>query len=236
MSSPWQSARRVSSESMRILIIDDSERLREALARGLRALGHTVDVAEDGAPGLALLASFSFDLVVLDLMMPGTDGATVLRSIRSRKSPVRVLVLSARDQVRDRVAALDFGADDYLVKPFSFDELRARIEALGRRPVGDTTEVLQAGNLQLDASRRIVRCNGRALSLTPKEYGVLEMLLRGRGRVFSRQQIFDALYESTARASDRVIEVLISTLRSKLGESGCADVIQTRRGFGYVID
>lgn len=129
-----------SERVLRILIIDDSERLREALARGLRALGHTVDVAEDGAPGLALLALFSFDLIVLDLMMPGIDGAAVLRSIRSRKLPVRVLVLSARDQVRDRVAALDLGADDYLVKPFSFEELRARIEALGRRPVGESTE------------------------------------------------------------------------------------------------
>lgn len=220
---------------MRILIVDDSQRLREAVAKGLRALGHAVDLAGGGREALGLLASYDFDLVVLDLTMPEVDGFAVLEDIRSRKRPVRVLVLSARDQVQDRVAALDHGADDYLVKPFSFEELRARIEALSRRRVDPDAVQLQAGDVRLDTVARLARHRDRAISLTPKEYGLLEVLMRNRGRVLSRQQMFEALYDSNASASDRVIEVLISTLRAKLQAAGCADLVQTRRGLGYVI-
>jgi two-component system copper resistance phosphate regulon response regulator CusR len=220
---------------MRVLVVDDSERLRQSLATGLRAEGMTVETAADGVQALALLASLPFDVVVLDLVMPRMDGVRVLRELLPRRTKPRILVLSARDHVSDRVEALDLGADDYLVKPFAFDEVRARIQALARRRADDASPVLSLDTLSIDTSARLARVDGAVLPLTPKEYALLELLLHRRGHVLSRSAIFEQLYASDSDASDKVIEALMSTLRAKLMDAGLPELIETRRGFGYVV-
>jgi DNA-binding response OmpR family regulator len=221
---------------MRILIVEDSLPLAEALARGLAAEGHVCDHGDSGEVALAYLMRFPYDIVVLDLMLPGLDGFGVLRALRARNHAVRVLVLSARDQVADRVAALDAGADDYLGKPFAFNELSARLRALQRRPLEQAEPVLCHAGFTLDPRTRTVQYAGRKLEPTPKEYALLELLLREHGRGFSRARIFERLYDGASETSDKVIEVIVSTLRGKLAEAGAGDLIHTRRGFGYVID
>ncbi len=223
------------NDNMRVLVVDDSERVRKTLATGLRARGMAIETAADGAEALVLLNGSSFDVAVLDLMMPRIDGMQVLEALRGRRVRPRVLVLSARDQVQDRVDALNLGADDYLVKPFSFDELLARLLALARRSFAETSPQLACGRLQLDSARQLVRVDDTVLSLTPKEYALLELLVRRKGHVLGRAVIFEQLYESDSTASDTVIEVLMSTLRGKLTRAGLPDLIETRRGFGYVV-
>jgi len=220
---------------MRVLVVDDSERVRKTLATGLKARGMAVETAADGAEALSLIGGLPFDLIVLDLMMPRMDGMQVLRALKPQSAKPRILVLSARDHVQDRVDALNLGADDYLVKPFAFEELLARLLALGRRNFAEASPVLECGRLQLDTATQVVRVGDTALSLTPKEYALLELLLHRRGHVLSRAAIFGQIYESDSNASDTVIEVLMSTLRAKLARAGLPDLIQTRRGFGYVI-
>jgi DNA-binding response OmpR family regulator len=221
---------------MRVLLVDDSERLTRALAKGLRSFGMTVETARDGGQALSFLAYSTFDVMVLDLMMPKVDGLQVLLEMSPGAVRPRILVLSARDQVSDRVRALDLGADDYLVKPFALEEVRARIHALARRPTGEVPPVLEAGKLKVDIQTRLARVGDCVLKLTPKEFALLELLLRHRGRVLSRAQIFGQIYEIDSDVGDSVIEVLMSTLRAKLAEAGETELIQTRRGFGYVID
>jgi DNA-binding response OmpR family regulator len=223
------------SRDMKVLVVDDSERLRETLAAGLRAEGMAVETAADGVSALALMTDNAFDVVVLDIVMPRVDGREVLVRTRSWHSKPRILVLSALDQITDRVEALDLGADDYLVKPFAFEEVRARIQALGRRPAHEASPVLEAGTLRIDTATRLAKVEGNVLALTPKEYALLELLVRRRGHVLSRATIFEQLYESDSDASDSVIEALMSTLRGKLARAGINQLIQTRRGFGYVI-
>jgi two-component system copper resistance phosphate regulon response regulator CusR len=223
------------STGMRVLVVDDSERVRKTLAAGLHGRGFAVETAADGAEALQLLNGLPFDVVVLDLVMPRVDGMQVLQALKARSAKPRILVLSARDQVQDRVDALNLGADDYLVKPYSFDELLARLQALGRRSFTDASPELQCGRLRLDTATRLARVDDLALSLTPKEYALLELLVRRKGHVLSRVTIFEQLYESDSSASDTVIEVLMSTLRAKLSRAGLPDLIETRRGFGYVV-
>jgi len=220
---------------MRVLVVDDSGRLRQALAYGLRSFGMTVETAGDGTEALAFLDGPPFDVMVLDLMMPKLNGIEVLRALRPRQEKPRILVLSARDQVDDRVEALDLGADDYLVKPFALEEVRARIQALARRPAGDAAPVLEADRLRIDTTTMLARVDGSVLRLTPKEYALLELLVRRRGHVLSRAQIFEQLYASDSDVGDSVIEVLMSTLRAKLARAGIPALIETRRGFGYVV-
>jgi len=223
------------SPGMRVLVVDDSERVRKALATGLRGHGMAVDTAADGAEALTMLNGLSFDLIVLDLMMPRMDGMQVLQALKTQSTKPRILVLSARDQVQDRVDALNLGADDYLVKPFAFEELLARLIALGRRNVAEASPEITSGRLVMDIARRLARVGDTALSLTPKEYALLELLVRRKGHVLSRTHIFEQLYESDSDVSDAVIEVLMSTLRAKLARVGLHDLIETRRGFGYVV-
>jgi len=220
---------------MRVLIVDDSERLRLALSKGLRARGLTVEAAADGHEALALLAVVPFDVVVLDIVMPRVDGLQVLRRMRRDHNPARVLVLSARDQLEDRVEALNLGADDYLVKPFAFEEVQARVLALARRGFGEPSPELSHERVHIDTAARVARVDDTLLALTPKEYALLELLVRRRGHVMNRTAIFEQLYQSDSPASDTVIEVLVSTLRSKLARAGVSDLIETRRGFGYVV-
>jgi len=220
---------------MRILVVDDSERVRTTLASGLHHRGFVAETAEDGAMALSLLSGLPYDVVVLDLMMPRMDGMELLRVLKGRPTKPRILVLSARDQVQDRVEALNLGADDYLVKPFAFEELVARVQALGRRSASDASPELECGKLRLDTTARVARVGDDALALTPKEYALLELLARRRGHVLSRAVIFEQLYDSDSNASDTVIEVLMSTLRAKLARAGLPELIETRRGFGYVV-
>jgi len=175
-------------------------------------------------------------VAVLDLVMPRLDGMQVLRELRPRQVKPRILVLSARDQVQDRVDALNLGADDYLVKPFAFGELLARIMALSRRRTDDASPVLVHGRLQLDTAARVARVDDAVLTLTPKEYALLELLVHRKGHVLSRAILFSQLYESNSMASDTVIEALMCTLRGKLARAGLHNLIDTRRGFGYVVD
>ncbi|MGY0504425.1 response regulator transcription factor [Luteimonas sp. e5] len=221
---------------MRLLIVEDSPVLADALKASLSREGYSCDHAADGLHAAAFLRDHDYDLVVLDWMLPRRDGIDLLRELRRNGGHARVLMLSARDQVEDRVSALDAGADDYLVKPFALSELLARLRALARRPHDSGDARLEHGELVVDLHARRALWQGRDLMLTPKEYALLELLLRERGRVLSRPQIFARLYHSESEASDKVVEVIVSTLRSKLAAAGANDVIQTRRGFGYVID
>jgi two-component system copper resistance phosphate regulon response regulator CusR len=218
-----------------VLVVDDSDRVRKTLASGLRAHGMAVETAADGAEALTLLNGLAFDVTVLDLMMPRVDGTQVLKALKARSAKPRILVLSARDQVQDRVDALNLGADDYLVKPFAFEELLARLLALGRRTFTEASPELTCGRLSVDTATRLARVDDTVLTLTPKEYALLELLVRRKGHVLSRAAVFSQLYESNSSASDTVIEVLMSTLRAKLARAGLPDLIETRRGFGYVV-
>ena len=168
-------------------------------------------------------------------MMPRVDGTQVLQALKSKSAKPRILVLSARDQVQDRVDALNLGADDYLVKPFAFEELLARLLALGRRNFEQASPEVTCGRLHLDTATQLARVGDTVLTLTPKEYALLELLVRRKGHVLSRAAVFNQLYESDSSASDTVIEVLMSTLRAKLAHAGLPDLIETRRGFGYVV-
>jgi DNA-binding response OmpR family regulator len=218
---------------MRLLLIEDSERLRRSLARGLRKESYAVDVAADGREGLWYASENVYDVIILDLMLPGMDGLTLLRTLRERGNETYVLILSARDMVEDRVQGLSLGADDYLVKPFAFPELCARLNALVRRSYGAKTPQLQVGNLTVDTRAHQVLQGATPLPLTLREYGLIELLARRSGKVVSRQELWDHLYEVDSETASNVIEVMICSLRRKLGPD--ADLIKTRRGQGYVL-
>ena len=218
---------------MKLLLAEDSARLSAALVAGFRDESFAVDHAADGRSALQYLSTHEYDVLILDLMLPRVPGLEVLRALRAAQTPTRVLVLSARDQVEDRVTALNLGADDYLLKPFDFAELKARVLALLRRRYGEVSSKLSVGELTLDTNARVASLAGAPLPLTPKEYALLETLLRHRGRSFTRAALFERLYDGMSEASDRVIEVMVSTLRTKLDKAGLPALIETRRGFGY---
>jgi len=220
---------------MKLLLTEDSQRLRDTLQHGLQGAGFTVDAAADGIEARGLLQTYDYDLAVLDLMLPRLDGIGVLRGLPVHGRRPRVLVLSARDQVDDRIEALNAGADDYLVKPFSFDELLARLHALARRPLEARPDILRHGALALDPRSRQAGVGGEPLPLTPREYALLALLLRHRGHVFSRAGILERIAGSDSDASDRSVEVLVHGLRRKLDAAGLAGLVQTRRGAGYLI-
>lgn len=220
---------------MKLLVIEDSERLQRSLKHGLSRSGFAVDVVGDGEEGLAYARHGKYDVIVLDLLLPKMDGLTVLRRLREDGSNVHVLVLSAKDQVPERVEGLQLGADDYLTKPFDFDELVARLRALVRRKYGTKSPVHEIGGLQLDTARRAVIHEGRQIDLTKNEYSLLEYLVVRRGRVVSKIELLDHLYSGSAHGSENAVEVFIHQLRKKLHVNG-HDIIQTRRGYGYVIE
>ena len=221
---------------MKILLVDDSQRLLRSLGHGLKKLGYAVDLAGDGEQGLALAETYDYHVIVLDLMLPGLSGLEVLRRLRGRGSDVHVLILSARDRVDDRVRGLQLGADDYLVKPFAFEELCARIQALVRRRHQAKDPVIRLGPLEIDAARRRVTRGGDTLHLTPSEYALLELLAYQRGRVFSQEQLVEHLHRSASEVSSNVVEVLVSSLRKKIHARGEPPILRTRRGFGYFVE
>ncbi len=221
---------------MKILIVEDSERLRLSLNIGLKREGYAVDLAADGEEGLEFAFAYDYDVIVLDLMMPKVTGLEVLKQLRQREHPAYVLILSARDAVDDRVQGLDLGADDYLVKPFSFDELCARLQALVRRRHQIKNPCIRLGNLSLNSAIRQVTADDKALPLTPSEYSVLEFLILRRGQVFSKDRLLEQLHDSDTEASANLIEVLVSNVRKKfrLAEVECP--IKTRRRIGYLVE
>jgi len=220
---------------MKLLLVEDSERLRKTLQHGLQGAGFIVDAAGDGIVACNFLDVYEYELVVLDLMLPRRDGISVLRQMPSGGRRPRVLVLSARDHVADRIGALNAGADDYLIKPFAFDELVARLHALARRPQEVQAEALQHGALKWDPRARTACVDGQTLGLTPREFAVLGVLLRHRGRVFSRVELLERTAGSDTDVSDRSVEVLVFGLRRKLDAAGLPALIETRRGAGYLI-
>lgn len=221
---------------MKILVIEDSEKLRKALKTGLRKLGYAVDFAVDGEQGLQFALHGRYDVIVLDLMLPKKSGLDVMREIRLSKQKPEVLILSARDQTRDRITGLQLGADDYLVKPFAFDELHARIQALVRRKYQFKLPLITVDSLQIDTSLHKASIDSAKVPLTPTEMSILEYLAINRGRVISTRILCDHIYDSDTYSSTNSIEVHVCTLRKKLRHAGVEPIIKTRRGFGYYIN
>lgn len=221
---------------MKLLVIEDSERLRRSLQQGLTRIGFSVDFAEDGKKGLAFSRTNEYSVIVLDLMLPQMDGMTVLKTLRREGNMTPVLILSARDQLQDRVSGLDIGADDYLVKPFAFDELCARIKAIARRRFESKSPLVVIDGITVDIGKRQVLARGKPVSLTPTEYGIIEYLVLNRGRVLSKDKLLDQLRSSEMDVTSNVVEVFVSNLRKKLSEVGIDELIITRRGYGYVIE
>jgi two-component system OmpR family response regulator len=216
---------------MRVLVVEDEPDLLRVLSRALREEGYAVDEAPDGQEALYRAMSWDYDAVVLDLMLPRVDGWEVLRQVRrTRKTPV--LILTARDAVPDRVRGLDSGADDYLVKPFDLTELLARLRALIRRAAGNAAPVITIGDVVIDTAGRRVTRGGQAVSLTPHEYALVELLALHRGRLITRSMVYEHLYDEDEDSLSNLVDVYVSNVRKKLGK----DFITTRRGQGYLID
>jgi DNA-binding response OmpR family regulator len=220
---------------MRILVVEDSALLRDSLAQGMREAGFSVDVAADGEQGLWLAESSEYDVIVLDLMLPRMDGLTLLAALRQKGIATHVLILTARDTTEDRIAGLDRGADDYLVKPFAFGELLARVRALVRRKYESKSPVIQVADLRVHTTRRTVERKGRAIALTPREYALLEYLALRAGQVVTRTEIWEHLYEFDATTTSNVVDVFIGRLRQKLDGPQLPPLIHTKRGHGYVL-
>ena len=221
---------------MRLLLIEDSQRLRSTLTKGLSRAGYAVDAAGDGREGLWLATENDYDVIVLDLMLPEIDGLTLLRTLRERGRSAHVLILSAKDMVEDRIQGLSLGADDYLVKPFSFDELCARLQALVRRSYRAKNPRIRAGALEINTAARQVAYAGREVKLTPREYSMLEVLVLRAGEVVSRESLWEHLYSFDSTATSNVVDVMVYSLRKKLDPRSPQGLIKTRRGEGYVFD
>jgi two-component system copper resistance phosphate regulon response regulator CusR len=221
---------------MRLLLIEDFAPLARSLALGLREAGYAVDVASDGAAGLAAAETNPYDAVLLDLMLPKVDGFTILARLRERESKAAVLVLTARDQVSDRVAGLDLGADDYLTKPFAFDELLARLRSVIRRRYQTSGNLLRVGDLEVDAAARTVRRAGARIPLSSREYGLLEYLAMRRGQIVTRAEIREHVYDFAAEPASNVVDVYVGYLRKKVDDGHAVKLIHTHRGLGYALD
>jgi two-component system OmpR family response regulator len=222
---------------MRILVVEDEEKLARSLKRGLEGEGYAVDTAFDGETARRRIVARddAYDLVVLDVMLPGIDGFTVCREVRARGVTVPILLLTARDTTGDKVAGLDSGADDYLVKPFAFEELLARMRTLLRRPSRALPAELVVGELALDPAARKVRLGGVDVDLTTREFALLELLMRHAGQVLSRDTILDHVWDESFDSFSNVVDVHIRNLRRKLDREGQSSLIETVRGIGYTM-
>jgi DNA-binding response OmpR family regulator len=218
---------------MRILIVEDESKLAGALKRGLENESYAVDLAADGEEGLGLAELESYDLLLLDLMLPKLDGVDLCRRLRARGQQIPILMLTARDAIEHRVAGLDSGADDYLVKPFAFPELLARVRALVRRTGPSKDPVLRVADLEIDTVARQVRRAGRPIALTSKEYAILEYFARNPNRVLSRLQIAEHVWDYDFVAMSNVVDVYVRYLRRKLGDDREPQLLWTIRGAGY---
>ena len=218
---------------MRILLVEDSERLQTYLSKGLRMAGYAVDSAYDGEEGLWLATGNEYDVVILDLMLPKLDGISVLQQLRASGRDTHVLILTAKDTVPDRVRGLEQGADDYLVKPFAFEELLARVQALVRRSYGAKSNEIAVGDITIDMARRIALRGERDLELRPREYALLELLALRRGELVSRTEIEQHIYDELAEPVSNVVDSAVCLLRKKIDRPGNPSLIQTKRGMGY---
>ncbi|MCL5107986.1 MAG: response regulator transcription factor [Chloroflexi bacterium] len=218
---------------MRILVVEDEKQLAGILKRGLQEHGYATDTADDGEDGLSLAETSEYDLIVLDVMLPGLSGLEVARTLRARRINTPILMLTARDAIDDRVAGLDSGADDYLIKPFAFRELVARIRALLRRDDLVKDPVLRVADLEMDTVSREVRRAGQLVPLASKEYAVLEYLVRNPNRVLTRTQIAEHVWNYDFTAMSNVVDVYIRYLRRKLDDGHEPRLIHTMRGTGY---
>ena len=224
------------SPSVKILVIEDYIPLRSTVVKGLCEEGYAVDETGDGKEGLWLTETREYDVVLLDLMLPGLDGMTILRRLRDSSNDVHVLITSARDSVQHRVEGLDLGADDYLVKPFSMDELFARIRSIVRRKYEKVSPVQSYGDLKIDTNKKEVWRSDNKIELSAREYSILEYLIARQGHVVTRDSIWEHVYDFNADLNSNVIDVYIGFLRKKMEVGGLSRLIHTRRNQGYVFE
>lgn len=220
---------------MKVLIIEDEKKVALFLKKGLEAEYYTVDIAYDGRQGLELALASDYDILILDLMLPHIDGITILKEIRKQKITAPVLLLTAKTKVEEKIEGLDSGADDYLTKPFAFEELLARVRALLRRKENEKSLILKVADLKLDTQSHKVYRKDKEIELTPKEYAILEYLLRNKNKVVSRQKLTEHVYDYHFDPDTNVIDVYINKLRNKIDKDFTPAVLKTVRGIGYTI-
>jgi two-component system OmpR family response regulator len=221
---------------MRLLLVEDDAKLVSALQRGLQREGYAVDVAKTGDEAMAQAEVHDYDAVVLDVMLPGPDGFSVCEALRRKERWAPVLMLTARDQVKDRIRGLDAGADDYLVKPFDFGELLARLRALIRRGPTERPPVLEVGDLRVDPATHVVTRADRQVELTPREFALLEFLARRAGEVVSREELLEHVWDESYDGSTNVVDVYVGYLRKKLERRPFRRIIHTVRGIGFMLE
>lgn len=219
--------------ALRILIVEDEPAIAGALKSALTADGHAADTVVDGRDALDWADTYAYDLVILDVILPGLDGFAVCSALRASGLASPIIMLTALDDIEDRVKGLDHGADDYLPKPFSMDELRARVRALGRRRLEDRAPTLQVGDLELDPATRGVRRSGRDIRLTAREFALLELLARHPGQIFGQDRLIETLWDADFAAESNIVEVYVRSLRRKVDEGRRDGLIETVRGSGY---
>ena len=220
---------------MRVLLVEDDKSILKATAKGIDRAGYSVDTCDNGADAQMLIPLSEYDCIILDIMLPGIDGLTILKNMRNSGNQTPVLLLTAKDTVEDRVKGLDYGADDYLIKPFSLDELIARIRALMRRQGTERKNELTIDDLVLDLSNHEVTRGGKEIVLTSKEFAILEYLLRNKNRLLTRTQIVDHVWNYDFDCSSNIVDVYIRYLRSKIDDGFDRKIITTIRGSGYII-
>ena len=220
---------------MRLLLIEDEEKVSRFIVKGLAAERFAIDVAADGDRGLELAQTYSYDLIILDLMLPGLSGTQVLRLVRRQNERVPVLVLTARDAINDKVEHFEIGADDYLTKPFAFAELLVRVKALLRRGAVSRANTLRVADLEIDRLTQQVRRGGQRIDLTGKEYALLEYLMTNAGRVLSRTMIIEHVWDQSFDGATNIVDVYVRHLRNKIDEPFERKLIRTVRGVGYAI-
>lgn len=218
---------------MRILVVEDEKKLAGFIRKGLEEHGFTVAVSHDGDKAYALACAEPYDLVVLDIMLPGRDGLSILKNLRDRKNTVPVILVTARSETDERVQGLNLGADDYIAKPFFMDELMARVQAVLRRATGDKLSVLRAGDLTVNLITREVRRNDKEIVLTPREFSLLEYLMRSPGRVFTRSQILEHVWGYSFDPQTNLVDVCVQRLRAKIDAGRGESLIESVRGVGY---
>jgi two-component system copper resistance phosphate regulon response regulator CusR len=220
---------------MRILVVEDEKKLAEMVARGLKAERYAVDVAYDGESGWQMANTYDYDLIILDLMLPGLSGTEILRRVRRKNSTVPILILTARDATEEKVQNFEAGADDYLTKPFAFAELLVRVKALLRRGPVNRASVLRVGDLEVDRLSKQVRRAGKRIELTAKEYSLLEYFATNPGRVFSRTMIIEHVWDESFEGLTNIVDVYVRHLREKVDDAFSTKLIRTVRGMGYCL-